>query len=362
MVSIIHPLAKKGLTDAHRLANSHDATDDLTLIRTLKGGSHASTRVFATREGTCFVRKTALTPYASKLRHQCAWLRERQGAAHIPTILHEMHDANGYSYDLEYLESYQPFYDVIHTQPIAESCAILHNVLNVIDQQIHGTKVTRHAPDIARRYIAEKIIEKVRTVARMLPQLQALLAYDTINVNGVRYPNLPILTAQLLNDEGIVRTLSTIEECAIHGDLTIDNIVVKGNNVVLLDPNDENAISDPLVDFAKLYQSLHSGYEFLCRLDSVTVNNNAISFDETMSMQYRALFDDLDTQLAHRMTPVRRGILRFHESVHYCRMLPYRAAIQPHIVPALYGVAVRLMAQFIAQPSVPLACRMTDTP
>ena len=42
-----------------------------------------------------------------------------------------------------------------------------------------------------------------------------------------------------------------------------------------------------IVDYGKLYQSVHSGYEFLCQIKTITVKRNIITFDENISYKYK---------------------------------------------------------------------------
>ena len=100
------------------------------------------------------------------------------------------------------------------------------------------------------------------------------------------------------------------------------------------------------MDIAKLYQSLHSGYEFLCTLTKCSVERNQILFDENISSKFTELFNHLDSKLARELPPERHRAILFHEAVHYCRMLTYRARINPDTLPAFYAIATRLFNEF----------------
>ena len=54
----------------------------------------------------------------------------------------------------------------------------------------------------------------------------------------------------------------------IHGDLTIENLICrreseKEKDYYIIDPNTGNVHDSPNLDYSKLLQSLHGGYEFL---------------------------------------------------------------------------------------------------
>ena len=144
--------------------------------------------------------------------------------------------------------------------------------------------------------------------------------------------------------------LSCYQESPIHGDLTIDNLIVSPEgDFMLIDPNDENQVSTPAVDFGKMYQSLHSGYEFLIQLDHCTVSGHEITFEESKSQKYEELFKRLDTSLKKKLSPKDHRVILFHEAVHYCRMLTYRASIDQTTVAVYYATAVKLFNEFQGQ-------------
>ena len=78
----------------------------------------------------------------------------------------------------------------------------------------------------------------------------------------------------------------------IHGDLTIENIIcITGkNDFYIIDPNTGNLHDSPNLDYAKLLQSLHGGYEFLMNTKSVEVNQNNINYLFTKSVIYDELY------------------------------------------------------------------------
>lgn len=49
-------------------------------------------------------------------------------------------------------------------------------------------------------------------------------------------------------------------------------------SILLIDPNTGNIHESPLLDYAKLLQSIHGGYEFLMSVKNVSVEDNNINF------------------------------------------------------------------------------------
>lgn len=167
---------------------------------------------------------------------------------------------------------------------------------------------------------------------------------------GRIYRNFDSILNVVKSNPKIMATLCDFSASPIHGDLTIDNLLVNArtHKFVIIDPNDENIISDPIVDFAKIMQSLRSGYEFLVSQKEVYIDGNSIRFEEIRSAQYQQLFEIFDKQ-CNSMLGSRYRALLFHEAVHFFRMLTYRASIDEKTAPMFYALGIRLLNDFVEQ-------------
>ena len=147
-----------------------------------------------------------------------------------------------------------------------------------------------------------------------------------------------------------MKDLASYKQSPIHGDLTVDNLIASaGGDFIILDPNNENQVSAKAVDLGKLYQSLHSGYEFLIQLERCQVKDDQINFEDSKSHKYAEIFNLFDKSLKQRLNPKDYRSILFHEAVHYCRMLTYRVNINEATVPVFYATAVRLFNEFLEQ-------------
>lgn len=336
-------------TELSRQINQYEIVGELRLIETLKGGSNAKTIILSRLDGTKIVRKVSLLQNANKLENQYEWFKSRRDLSNLPDIIEEFKDDISYHYDMKYCQDYVPFFDFIHSSPVSESVNILRDVINFMSASIYVGGSQVNAKGKLVKYINEKVYQKVNDAALLNSQISAFLRNEKILINGIEYDNLFYSLDEIQKNEEMMSDLYNYWSVPIHGDLTIDNILVnREKRFILIDPNDENYISTPLVDLAKLYQSLHSGYEFINRLEVVDINNSEIAFDETKSLKYHEIFHTLEKEIeSHPMINV-RAIL-FHEAVHYCRMLTYKCRINPKTAPAYYAIAARLFCQFRAQ-------------
>lgn len=332
------------------LLHSLEVRDDFKLVQTLRGGSNAST-LLAWEGNKLLVKKITLPQYAEKLKAQYDWLVKRHHLKNIPTILGQKENEKYYSFDIAYEDKYITFFEFIHSESLKNSKQIIERIVRFVYQNIYELGERMHSEEHLNAYIKEKVINKTEDTAKLNALVASLLKYQEIIVNGEKYDNLNKIMKKIRNNKKIMKELSTFYNTPIHGDLTVDNIIVSkdNNGFLVLDPNNENYISDPIVDIGKLYQSVHSGYEFLCQLEKVEVKGNKINFEENISSKYSELFNHLEKIIKEKMTEEEHRAILFHEAVHYCRMLTYKANINPDTVPAFYAIAVRLLNQFYAQ-------------
>lgn len=332
------------------LLSAQEMGGNFRIIKTFKGGSNAST-LLVWEDKKLQVKKFTLRQHADKLKTQYDWLRRYSNLRHLPQVPQETHGRDFYAFNIEYRENFIPFFQYIHSESTEKSRRIIDGVLDFMYGNIYELRERVHAREDLERYVDDKVINKVRDAAALNLQLASLVDLDTLVINGRRYDNLHVSVERLRRNARALQELSTVYHTPIHGDLTVDNIIVsrQDDHFLVLDPNNENTLSDPVVDLGKLYQSLHSGYEFLCQLPTARVEGNALQFEEIMSSRYSELFTHLQRVLSERLPPETLRTVLFHEAVHYCRMLTYRARINPATLPAFYATAVKLFHEFNAQ-------------
>ena len=324
--------------------------DRYTLIKTFKGGSNAST-VLVWQDETLQVKKITLPQYKGKLITQRNWLLDRSHLPSLPRVTGSEDEQSYFSFNIEFRESFTPFFDFIHSEPIERSEKVLFEILHFVYKEIYVDREDEvNALEKLNTYIANKALGKIRDTSPMCAAIQNLLEYEKIYVNGRLCENFSQIIDKILQSTEAMADLSHFSNGPIHGDLTVDNIIVSPDGAfIVLDPNDENEVSDPVVDLGKLYQSLHSGYEFLCGLNHVNIQANSIQFEESISNKYGQLFDFLKMQTSEYADEQTRKSILFHEAIHFCRMLTYRVRIDNATAPAFYAIAVRLFNEYFSQ-------------
>ena len=319
------------------------------LIKSFKGGSNAHTMLVWQNE-EMRVKKITLKQFADKLEAQAKWLIDRKHLDHLPRVIEEEETEHYYCFDLTYHEDFLSFFDYIHSHSTTASFGVLQKVLKFLSKSVYISAVVKDGRENVESYIETKVLRKIDDTATMNNSISNLMNHEKIVVNGVAYDNLPQIIEKIKQNKKAMRDLSIHHNSPIHGDLTVDNLIVSANNdFFLLDPNNENQVSSPVVDYGNLYQSLHSGYEFLIQLKDCKVKNNRIDFEDSKSHKYGELFKLIDKELKKALSPGDYRSILFHEAVQYCRMLTYRVSINPQTVPVFYATAVKLFNEYLEQ-------------
>jgi len=336
--------------DLSRIIHKMELQDKFQLIKHFKGGSAALTLLVKQDQETV-VKKITNLNVKDKLRDQYAWLDKYNDLPYIaqPVGMHETDDH--FAIDIAYRKEFVTFFEHIHSASLAQSWAILKTIVTRMSRDIYDPVPAKKAKAKLQTYITDKIIKKVRDASAFCLPIASAAEYTSIIINGREVSNFYQVVERLQRNKQAMRDLQMFDTTDIHGDLSIDNVIVNPQNeeFLLLDPNNENAISDPIVDFAKLYQSLHSGYEFLIQITNVSAHDNVIMFTEQKSAQYDVLYTRLDSYLQKKLPPEKYRALLFHEAVHYCRLLTYRVNINHDTAVAFYAIAVRLLNDFLDQ-------------
>lgn len=319
------------------------------LVKSFKGGSNAHTMLVWQNE-QLVVMKITLPQFTDKLQAQAQWLIDRENLPHLPKIVDEERSQNYYYFSLAYHENFFPFFDFIHSRSTKSSYEVLQKILTFMSKTIYKAEPTKNGEQNLADYIESKVLGKVNDTAAISNRISQLLVPAKLTINGMGYDNMLQVIEKIQANKQAMQDLASYQESPIHGDLTVDNLMASSaGEFLVIDPNNENQVSSPVVDYGKLYQSLHSGYEFLIQLESCQVDEDSVKFEDSKSQKYADLFRQLDGKLEASLDQKTYRSILFHEAVHYCRMLTYRANINPQTLPIFYATAVKLFNEFLEQ-------------
>lgn len=295
---------------------------DITILQDFSAGSNATTMLCMDKTRT-FYRKYAFGADGQKLAEQLHWLRAQQDRLPLCEILRTGKDADCCWYDMTYDPQAVGMFRYLHSNPVEKSAAVLHQVLDTLEEKLYRPTAVPPDPEKIRQYIAKKVDGNLQKL-REARTLHDLMEYPTVWINGKEYKNLNQLDWLFAHDR--LQDLFAADPVGtIHGDLTIENIICRTDDKgwYLIDPNTGNLHESPFLDYGKLLQSLHGGYEFMMMTPRVTVQGSHIDFALTRSAAYDALFADLMADLGRRYPDQLDSIL-MHEVIHWLRLMPYK--------------------------------------
>ena len=311
---------------------------DTSIIADFSSGSNAST-ILCMDKDAIFYRKYAFGADGDKLADQLKWLKDHRDDLPICEILRDEHNSDYCCYDMRYMSEAVGMFQFIHSHPISASRAVLMSVLGAVDAGLYTRNRRAADAEDVRKYIASKV-EANMEIIRASRELHELLSFETLVINHREYVNLPALMP-LFDAERLTRIFSRDQCSDIHGDLTVENIICTdgsdGSGFYLIDPNTGNILDSPFLDYAKLLQSLHGGYEFMTKTSAVSVSGNRVDFIYTRSTAYDELFAALREYMERHFSGGEVESIFYHELVHWLRLLPYKLRKDPKRAPMFYA-------------------------
>ncbi len=308
--------------------NYISANRDISILKNYSAGSNATT-LLCLQENITFFRKYAFGKDANKLTEQIEWLQNHSRCLPLTKILKEQRNESYSYYDMPYNNRAIGMYEYIHSVPIDKGWYIMQGVLEVLHKNLHTLNQTK--PEVAqiKKYIDTKVTNNIKIIEES-SIFKELSQYDQIIINGIAYDNLKVLKKYFEFDY-MYNIFKDDIYADIHGDMTIENIICIRKNddnqyddFYLIDPNTGNIHESPNLDYAKLLQSLHGGYEFLMKTKEVEVDNNRINYILTRSLIYDNYFSRYKRYLEEKFTYAQVKSIFFHEIIHWLRLMPYK--------------------------------------
>ena len=298
---------------------------DISIIHDFSSGSHATT-VLAVNGTATFYRKYVYGRGKNKLCDQIQWLHTHADVLPLPVILNERFDSEYCIYDMEYNVSAVNMFNFVHSTSSEESWNVLKAAIDLVRENLHTINLRPADHELINIYIEEKVHNNIEKIVAS-KEFRHLLESDTIIINGKSYKNLKYLKRWL--ERPYLEKVFSNDTCSdIHGDLTIENFIYfKENNkypFYYIDPNTGNIHDSPFLDYAKLLQSLHGGYEFLVRTNIVTTEQNEIIFNVARTTNYADIYSKYRAYLDQQFTFEQIRSIYFHQIVHWLRLLPIK--------------------------------------
>lgn len=297
----------------------------ITIIRDFSAGSNATT-MLCMKKDEIFYRKYSFED-TEKLYEQVEWIIEnKKKKLPLPEIIRREKTNNYCYYDMLYKPTSIPLFEYIHSTPFEETWEMIENILKKLEEVLYTNKLRKADTESINKYIDLKVRDNITKIYDS-KILKKLLRYDEVIINGKSYKNLSYYL-KYLSKEYLYDIFRDDIYSDIHGDLTIENIICNLNTMeekyYIIDPNSENINNSANLDYAKILQSIHGGYEFMMRTYDISVEENQINFLFTKSQAYFYLYKKLNEYMDFNFKKEKIRSIYFHEIVHWLRLMPYK--------------------------------------
>lgn len=294
------------------------------------------------------IRKFTLANQRHKVLNQAHWFNGMPDTRVFPKVVNTYSDDKISFVDLEYFSDSTTFFEYIHNESEEKISKIFIEILDFIHNSVHSKSPTVFSYQDTHRYIQKKILAKVNECKNVLPQMAPFIESDKLIINGRIYTGLKKLLKQIASDSQAMDCISLTRPGVIHGDLTIENILISPKGFHIIDPNDENFLLTPMVDYAKLMQSLDSGYEFLqdSQVQYSFKSYPEINCSVILSREYIKLRQFLVEETERLFPSIEQHSLYFHQAAHFARLLPYKAYTNPDKILVYYAELIKKLNLF----------------
>ena len=297
---------------------------DVSIMRNCSAGSDATTMLCLKQDCTVYRKYAFGAVPAGRLISQADWLRANSGLLPLPEIVAERRGKLSYCYDMGYDQTAIGFFEYIHTVPAARSREMLLQILTQLRQSLYAGAREPVSPEALERYLDRKVQANLQAVSQS-GVLRQLAEAPTLQINGQSCLGLPRLLP-MLEKGHLLEIFAGDLNSPCHGDLTVENIICypDGSGYYLIDPNPDGPLQTQMLDYAKLLQSLHGGYEFLEQSRLLSVEGGTVNLLLPDSGRYAALHGTLRDWLREQLGEAGLRSAYYHEIIHWLRLMPYR--------------------------------------
>ena len=322
---------------------------NINIIRDFSAGSNATT-MLCMKGDKIFYRKYAFED-REKLYDQIRWIEKIQKKGlPLPKIIEQEKTKEYCYYDMEYDSNAVVLFEYVHSMPYEKGWNITKKALEALNEFVYIENVRKADKETIEKYIDSKVTINLKKILEA-NTIKKLSGYDEIIINGRAYKNLKYYLGYL-SKEYLYEIFKNDIYSELHGDLTIENIVcTRGedgeDSFYIIDPNTGNIHDSPNLDYGKLLQSIHGGYEFMMKTYEINVEENKINFLFTKSHTYVYFFEKLNEYMNLKFDKETVRSIYFHEIIHWLRLLPYKIKIDKERVLMFYSGLLMILNDVI---------------
>ena len=335
--------------DKSYIQNYLKINQKINIIRDFSAGSNATTMLCMDKD-KMFYRKYAFED-REKLYDQIVWIEiNKERKLPLPEIIRKEKTENYCYYDMPYNPNAMVLFEYAHSMPFENGWDIMKKALKKLDEIVYTKNVRKADKESIDKYIETKVTSNINKILES-KVIKKLSKYDEIFINGREYKNLSYYLKYLSKDY-LYDIFKNDIYSDLHGDLTIENIVcVRNSNTeddfYIIDPNTGNVHDSANLDYGKLLQSIHGGYEFLMKTYDINFEENNINFLFTKSHTYVHFYEKLNEYMNANFSKEQVRSIYFHEIIHWLRLVPYKIKKDSHRALIFYSGLLMVLHDII---------------
>jgi len=311
--------------DKSYIENYLKINQNITIIRDFSAGSNATT-MLCMKDDKMFYRKYAFED-KDKLYDQIVWIEmNKKLGLPLPNIVSQEKTDKYCYYDMPYNPNAMVLFEYSHSMPYENGWNIMKKALEKLSKTVYTQNIRKADKETIYKYVDSKVTSNIEKIFES-KIIKKLSKYDEIFINGRAYKNLSYYLKYLSKDY-LYNIFKNDMYSDLHGDLTIENIVCVRNiakdDFYIIDPNTGNVHDSANLDYGKLLQSIHGGYEFMMKTYDVSLEENKINFLFTKSHTYVYFYEKLNEYMNSQFSREQVKSIYFHEIIHWLRLMPYK--------------------------------------
>ncbi len=206
-------------------------------------------------------------------------------------------------------------------------------------------------PDRVNAFYMEKY-EKRRQEADAIPYLKNLFTQTFVTINGRKLSTPDVVVESIKTTPYLLDRLTPTRLGLVHGDLHCGNILTKGDEVILIDPNG-NLVMPMEYDIGKILHSIHGHYGSIMRGAYTLIEDASLPYTFSFSVHGPKAYETALNGVREQITEDEyiRGL--YAEALHFVTMLPHHAGATEETI-ALFLRSVELFDELMALVDYPL--------
>jgi len=314
-----------------------------TPIKKFDGGSYAETFLMSGEKP--FIRKIVSNKIdyergESVLKGQYEWFkRAKKNKLNVPKIINYYKTQENTILDMEFIDQSNLMSDIFYKEQF-NSNDLLKKVLNNLST-FHEINKEKNDKDksLFNKLVTEKAIPSINTL-KVKNIGKKILNQENIIIDGKSYKNIYKQFDFLINSKYNISKLFNENfdlntKSIIHGDLTLENILVKKNSIYFIDPlgavmdykSNSNFLykTNILFDIGKLCQSILARYESWKNIKDINIFHSKGEFfiEKLISKKDNENFNQLFNFYKHEVMHFDKIVIA-HMSIILCRIIRYR--------------------------------------